>query len=444
MTYCRGRRRLRVTSATSRSRSGRRPRTSTATSAPAAASAPRSARPRPTSEFDEGLAERKAIYTPFPQAVPNKPVLDAEHCTYFLKDGKCGICAKVCPLDCIDYEQKDEIVEEEVGAIVVATGYDLYPIEQHRRVRRREVPGRRHEPPVRAHALRIRTRPAVRCRRPSDGEVPKEVVFLTCVRLARPREPPAVLLEGLLHVPDQARDALQAQRARGSGLRLLHGRADRRQGLRGVLHSARPRRTTSSTSAARSRRSSRRTGRSWSGASTRSRARRSRSPPTWSCSVWPRFRTPAAAELANKLKIHTNEWGFLSEAHPKLRPVESLAPGFYLAGAAQGPKDIPEAVAQASAAASKVCGALRGDGVPSRAHHRAASTRTRAPGCRVCVSVCPYDAAEFDDEKKVARIQEAICEGCGACIAACPSGSASQKNLTDEQIYKMVSAALED
>jgi heterodisulfide reductase subunit A len=68
----------------------------------------------------------------------------------------------------------------------------------------------------------------------------------------------------------------------------------------------------------------------------------------------------------------------------------------------------------------------------------------RCAGCRICVSVCPYDAAEFDEEKKVARIQEAICEGCGACIAACPSGSAHQKNLTDDQIYNMVSAALED
>ena len=69
--------------------------------------------------------------------------------------------------------------------------------------------------------------------------------------------------------------------------------------------------------------------------------------------------------------------------------------------------------------------------------------RSNCAGCKVCVSVCPYDAAEFDEKDKVARIKEAICEGCGACIAACPSGSATQKNLTDEQLYKMVSAALE-
>ncbi len=154
---------------------------------------------------------------------------------------------------------------------------------------------------------------------------------------------------------------------------------------------------------------------------------------------------PSAAtrELANKLKIHADEWGFLSEAHPKLRPVESLAPGFFLAGAAQGPKDIPEAVAQASGAASKVA-ALFAEEVYHREPAIAWIDEDRCAGCRICVSVCPYDAAQFDDEKKVARIQEAICEGCGACIAACPSGSAQQRNLTDEQIYNMVSAALED
>jgi heterodisulfide reductase subunit A len=150
----------------------------------------------------------------------------------------------------------------------------------------------------------------------------------------------------------------------------------------------------------------------------------------------------AARDLANMLKIHTNEWGFLAEAHPKLRPVESLAPGFYLAGAAQGPKDIPEVVAQASGAASKVA-ALFAEEEYHREPVIATIDEDTCAGCRVCISVCPYDAAEFDDEKGIAHVQEAICEGCGACIAACPSGSAMQRNLTDEQIYRMVSAALE-
>ncbi|MCK4513058.1 CoB--CoM heterodisulfide reductase iron-sulfur subunit A family protein, partial [bacterium] len=150
-----------------------------------------------------------------------------------------------------------------------------------------------------------------------------------------------------------------------------------------------------------------------------------------------------ATELAKMLKIQMNQWGFYSEAHPKLRPVESLAPGFYLAGAAQGPKDIPEVVAQASAAASKVCALFA-----EKEYHRepivAWIDEDECAGCRICISVCPYDAIEFDDEKEVARVQEAICEGCGACIAASPSATAQQRNLTDDQLYMMVSAALED
>ncbi|MCK4915865.1 MAG: CoB--CoM heterodisulfide reductase iron-sulfur subunit A family protein, partial [Candidatus Eisenbacteria sp.] len=131
------------------------------------------------SEFDEQLADRKAIYTPFPQAVPNKPVLDAEHCTYFLKDGKCGICAKVCPLDCIDYEQEDEFIEEEVGAIVVATGYDLYPVENLG-----EYGGGKYPDVITSlqfeRMLSASGPTGGEVLRPSDGESPKEVVFLTC------------------------------------------------------------------------------------------------------------------------------------------------------------------------------------------------------------------------------------------------------------------------
>ncbi|GAI00491.1 unnamed protein product [marine sediment metagenome] len=82
------------------------------------------------SEFNQGLGKRKAIFTPFPQAVPNKPIIDKEHCTYFLKDGKCRVCQIICPPQAVDFEQRDEIIEEEIGAIIVATGYELYPVEK--------------------------------------------------------------------------------------------------------------------------------------------------------------------------------------------------------------------------------------------------------------------------------------------------------------------------
>jgi heterodisulfide reductase subunit A2 len=395
---------------------------------------------RAPSEFEEGLAERTAIYTPFPQAVPNKPVLDAAHCTYFLRDGKCGICAKVCPLGCIDYEQQDEIVEEEVGAIVVATGYDLYPIENLG-----EYGGGKYPDVVSSlqfeRMLSASGPTGGEVRRPSDGKVPSEVVFLTCCGSRDPENhlpycskiccmyltKHAMLYKHKVH-DGQAYVFYMDVRTGGKGYEEFYTRAaeeDEVLYIRGKVSKIFEEDGKVIV---------------W-GVDTLS-GKKIEIEADMAVLGLATVPNAAARDLPNMLKIHVNEWGFLSEAHPKLRPVESLAPGFYIAGAAQGPKDIPEAVAQASGAASKVA-ALFAEKEYQREPIIAWINEDTCAGCRVCVSVCPYDAAEFDDEKKVAHIQEAICEGCGACIAACPSGSATQKNLTDSQLYKMVSAALE-
>jgi heterodisulfide reductase subunit A len=150
---------------------------------------------------------------------------------------------------------------------------------------------------------------------------------------------------------------------------------------------------------------------------------------------------PTIFELVKKLKIQTDEFGFLSEAHPKLRPVETMSAGFFLAGAAQAPKDIPEAVAQAGAAASKV---IEMFSQKELLHSPIVATVNEdlCSGCSICVPMCPYSARkiEIKDEKKIAIVEEILCEGCGACIAACPAGASGQKNYQDEQILKMVKA----
>ena len=151
----------------------------------------------------------------------------------------------------------------------------------------------------------------------------------------------------------------------------------------------------------------------------------------------------ATKELAKKLRIATDEYGWLTEAHPKLRPLETMTTGIYLAGAAQAPKDIPETVSQASGAASKVVSLFSGEGL-SHDPMIAYVDEEVCVGCGNCVSICAYKAAELDEVKGVSRINEALCEGCGACAAGCPSGAIQHKNYTKKQIFDMVTAMTED
>jgi heterodisulfide reductase subunit A len=153
--------------------------------------------------------------------------------------------------------------------------------------------------------------------------------------------------------------------------------------------------------------------------------------------------TRGSEEFVRKLKIQCDANDWLSEAHPKLRPVESNTTGIFLAGAAQGPKDIPEVVAQASGAASKALGILTQDKITFEPTI-AGVDEDLCCGCGICVAVCPYNARELDKEEMIVKVVEALCQGCGSCSAACPSGAAQQKNLVDKQIEDMVTSALEE
>jgi heterodisulfide reductase subunit A len=149
-----------------------------------------------------------------------------------------------------------------------------------------------------------------------------------------------------------------------------------------------------------------------------------------------------AVELSKKLRIQTNADGFYSEVHPKLRPVESLVRGFFLAGCGQAPKDIPETVAQASAAASKVLEMFSKKELAVEPMVVVVDEDMCA-ACKLRIDACPYDAREFDEEKKVATVNEALCQACGCCAAACPTKATQQKNLDDRQISRMVEVIFE-
>jgi heterodisulfide reductase subunit A len=403
------------------------------------------------SEFDEGLGERKAIYTPFPQAVPNRPVIDREHCLYFTKDGKCGACKVNCTLEAIDYDQEDEIAEEEVGAIIVATGYDLYPKENIEEYGGGGIPdvinGLQFE-----RLLSASGPTGGEVRRPSDGQVPKRVAFISC---AGSRDPEHYMpycskvccmylaKHAMLYrerVPDGEAVIFTIDvRTSGKSYEEFYARAKQEEKV--LYIRGKPSRIlagrTGSGGADEQAGSGGGTGGVTVWCINTLTGRQMRLECDMAVLATPIAPPPTAGELAGRLRLQTNEHGFFSEAHPKLRPVESLAPGFFMAGCAQGPKDIPETVSQASAAASKVLEMFSRKELlvePMIAW----VDEDLCSGCQFCISACPYDAREFDPDKNVVRVKEALCKGCGACVAACGTGATQQKNLSDEQITRMV------
>lgn len=304
-----------------------------------------------TSDFERGMGKRKVIYTLSPQAVPNKPVIDREHCVYFQKEGRCGACAQLCPVEAIDFQQKEELWEEEVGAIVVATGYDLYPME-----RLSEYGGGRYPDIIDSlqfERLLSASGPTDgEIRRPSDRAIPKEVVFVQCAGSRDPERgvaycsqiccmytaKQALLYKNKVH-KGQAYIFYIDIRAGGKGYEEFVERAIE-EGvlyLRGKVSKIFPQNGKVMV---------------W-GADTLSgkKVELAADLVVLATAVLP---SQGTWDLKEKLGIEIGDSGFYEEAHPHLSPVESGIPGIYLAGAGQGPKDIPESVAQGSAAAAKV------------------------------------------------------------------------------------------
>jgi heterodisulfide reductase subunit A len=156
---------------------------------------------------------------------------------------------------------------------------------------------------------------------------------------------------------------------------------------------------------------------------------------------------PGVEKLAQKLGVPYDKYGFLSEAHPKLRPVETASAGVFLAGACQAPKDIPDAVGQAGCAASKVLGLLSADEI-ERLPTVAKVNENNCIACWACLEACPYGAIEKKEIrdrkgnliKMVAEVNDALCQGCGTCVAVCRSNSVDLKGFTDEEIFAELNA----
>lgn len=388
---------------------------------------------RVKSWFDRDLTERRAIYRLFPQAVPNKVTIDAEHCRQ-LQGKKCGVCARICPAQAIRYDDTDKFVEVEVGAIVLATGYELFDISRIGAYGLGVVPdvidGLAFE-----RILSASGPFAGEVRRPSDGKVPKRVVFVQCAGSRdsnqgvphcskiccmytakhallykhRVHDGEAIVCYIDVRTPGKGFEEFY-RRANDEGVKYLRGKVSKifRCGERVVVWAA-------DTLAGK-------------------KIEIEADMVVLASAIIP---NPNGVELARRFKIPVDAQGFQSEAHPKLRPVETLTPGFFLAGCGQGPKDIPETVAQSSGAAAKVL-AMFGGGELFHEPVIAEVDEEICVGCGSCERVCAYEAVKVDGGRGKAVVQAVMCEGCGACSVACPAGAINLKNFTKKALIQMV------
>jgi len=401
------------------------------------------------SEFDTGLGNRKVIFTPFAQAVPNTPVIDMPNCRYVKhlegqKEGKklppCRICEKLCPTGAIDWDQEDQILTEDFGAIVVATGFKPFDYARYTEFgagKYKDVIGL-----LQLERLLSASGPTQgELKRPSDGKHPKTVVFMSCIgsrdeRMGKPycskvccmvMAKQAILLKE--HDPEIQPYVFYIDvRTGGKDYEEFYQRSQREQGvlwLRGRVSKVyqdgdkimvmgedsligRPVEIAADLVVM----------------ATGMEA------------------NDGAVDLAQLLHISHDTNDFLVEAHPKLRPLETNTDGIFLAGTVSGPRDIPETVAQGSGVAAKVAGLFSKSELiadPMVAN----VDPMRCTGCFLCAEVCPYGAIEKEpnrEGKLLAKVNENLCKGCGLCVGGCRGNCLNLKGFTSQQVIEEIMA----
>ena len=391
--------------------------------------------------YEAGLGYRKAVYTPFAQAVPKFPVMDVENCTYFIK-GTCKACEKFCPTNAIDFTQQDQILRLNVGSIILATGYEIFDA---RKVSNYGY-GRLANVFTSLEMERLTNAAG-----PTNGQivlrdgktVPKSVGVIHCVgsrdrnfnnycsviccmqslkfaHLVHERTGARVynfyidmrtpfkdydefyqrvLEEGTLFVRGKVAEVTDAARLPGEEGKLIIQVEDTLAGKqrRIPVHMV-----------------------------------------ILSVGLEPR---PDAQEVARRFGISCSVNGWFIEKHPKLDPVATMTEGIYIAGCAQGPKDIPATVSQGAAAAARVLGKIQQKELALEPV-RASVLEERCSGCRICNSLCPFNAITYHEDRMVSEINPALCQGCGTCVAACPAGAISGTVFSNEQVLAQIEGLL--
>ncbi len=388
--------------------------------------------------FNEGVGTTTAINIPFPQAIPKKAVIDPAFCLKLTKD-KCGVCAKICPTQAVDFTQQEEIFTEQVGAVIAATGYDLFDISKYGEYGAGKLPdvitGLQYE-----RLLSASGPTGGHVKRPSDGREPKTVVFVQCVG-SRDKSVDRPYCSGFCcmytakqviltkdHIPDSTSYVFYMDiRAPGKMYDEFTRRAMEEYGARYVRGRVAMIYPKGDKYVVR-------------GADTLMGAQVEVEADLVVLAAGAEAST-GAGKLAEKLRISYDKYGFFLESHPKLKPVETNTAGVYLAGSCQGPKDIPASVAQGSAAAAKVLALFSRDKLENDPMIAAVDIR-RCVGCGKCIQVCPFKAikeVDFRGEPK-AEVIATVCQGCGLCTATCPQGAIQLAHFTDNQILAEVNA----
>ncbi|MHC4341106.1 MAG: 4Fe-4S binding protein [Planctomycetota bacterium] len=393
--------------------------------------------------FDVGLGIRKAIYMPFPQAVPKLPVMDKETCIYFER-GKCKACEIFCPTGAIKFDQEDEILELEVGNIILATGWDLFDCKK--------IPqygyGRLANVFTSMEFERLCNSSG-----PTEGKIvlrngktePKSIGIVHCVGSRDKNHNTycsgiccmAALKFG--HLALEKTDAKVTSfyidmRSNMKGYEEFYRRL-LDEGMRFVRG-----KVAEITDAARRPDEERKLIIQVEDTLT---GRQRRVPVDMVVLMGALQSRADARDMGLKAGISCAMEGWFTERHPKLDPVATMTDGIFVAGACQGPKDIPASVAQGAAAAARVQGMIsRGtveiEPVVAEINEDACS------GCRICNNLCPFNAIEYIEDKEVSRILTALCKGCGTCVAACPAQVISGAHFSNDQIFAEIEGVLWD
>ncbi len=400
-------------------------------------------------EFNMGLNTRGAIYIPFAQAIPNVAVIDAKNCLHF-RTGKCGLCEKNCSAGAIRFDQQDEMLERRYGAIIVATGFkpiDASAFDEYAYTQSKDVVTSLEFERIMNAAGPTKGQLV----RPSDGKHPREIVFIQCVgsrcsqdavkgkpycskiccmytakhaMLVREKYPDVKVHVFYIdaRTPGKNFDEFYRRAVEQYDVDYIKGMVGKVSVEGDHLHVQ------------------------GSDLLANEQVHIQADMVVLATAIEP---DPTARAIGTMLTASMDTNDFFTEAHPKLRPVESPTAGIYLSGVCQGPKDIPETVAQAGAAAAKVIGLLSKNSLtcnPCVAH----ADELLCNGCSQCERVCPYGAISYEDRevrgpefrgvKRVAVVNEAVCQGCGACTVTCPSTAMDLKGFSNNQIMAEVDA----